>query len=653
MPIVKRLTKGSALTHAELDGNFTELEIGRITAAQAAGVAVSASAQVLTMTSIARSMLGLAAPQLQPIPARTAPYRSSGTVRYVDFTYVPGVAPAGTYTAPYNSSAGIVTALAAMVAGDALLFRAGTTSTLSAAMAAVSGTSAAVPIVFGVYDGGTGAVEKRLFSRQGVATINCAGLGISAISMVAKNFTEVDGLNFTNNSGANWFVTFSGTSSGGRITNCTATGGQYHFAFQTTGLNPGHVMENNRSVGATEIPIAILLLGANDNNSVVQFNYAGGFSKAGIIANDNQAGLYDFSGTVACNSVEDGTDTTTRAGIDVSPRGGSPRVFRNTSRRNCVGIQLASSNATTTGSFAGALIENNDCSNNEFGIAVVNTRGALVIQYNRCIDSGSKTGATFITPLQYGRNIELYGNTEAIAVRDAIIRFNYCAGAYNWPGTSFPGSEGTGIGLDDNSANLSVYGNYCVANEGGGIQVNSGHGNRIYSNICVDNNKLRPGRSVAIADSGAGQITFVNTPFVEVFNNTCVGTGLLYQKYGIVDSSAFGSSSARIYNNLCIGGTVAGIARNVAAGTTSENNNVVVGSPAAVVNTSNAVIANGAGTSIQTAAAVGAVTNIYQPLAGGPCDGTGATVPGEAVAFDGQPLASRTPIGALFPAVAA
>ena len=75
MAIVKRLTKGSALTHAELDGNFTDLD-GRVSTLESAS---DSDSQTLTLAGTNLSISGGNTVDLSGLDSDTNTYVSSGT----------------------------------------------------------------------------------------------------------------------------------------------------------------------------------------------------------------------------------------------------------------------------------------------------------------------------------------------------------------------------------------------------------------------------------------------------------------------------------------------------------------------------------------------------------------------------------------------
>jgi hypothetical protein len=578
---------------------------------------------------------------LLPVPLRTAPHRSTLTTRYVNFTA--GGTNSGTLANPYNNAAGVAAGLAAMVAGDAMLFCVGTTSTITATLAAATGTSVA-PVVFGVYDPATG---NRISGQRGIAIISCGGGAFAGATLANKNWTCVEGLSFISNSGANSLVSVTGTSGNCQILNCQTTNpGQYGIFVNASGGN--NVVDGNLCTGGSN-GIWLQMPGP-DTTSIVIYNTVRSVVERGIFIYDGYSS-FAASVTVACNTVEDGTDNNT-GGIEFVCAGGASKVYRNTARRFASGIRAVSSlsGSTLAANFSGFLIQNNDVANNEFGILLTGAYGSWSIEFNRVYDSGSKTGATWITPSRWGRGIELFGATPAVGCSDGTVRFNFVTGSYNWPGVVTEGSEGIGIGLDDNTRNVAAYGNFCTLNEGSGFNVNGGGGqqganNLVFGNICVANCTLRPGRVLNWAHpSLRSEIHQSVCNYSKIFNNTLVSTVALYS---YADFSSFASNGSEIFNNLMIGAKTAAIRRDTGAGKTSESYNVIIGAAAAVVNLAGAPIALGTGTVLGSGADADFSSQYYTPRAGGRCDSTGTTPPAGTVDFAGYPLADKTPIGAL------
>lgn len=605
--------------------------------------ALWAASGMLAQNAVAKAMLELSQPQLFPVPVRSAPLRSTGTVRYVNFGA--GGTNAGTLANPYNTAAGVNAGLAAMVAGDALLFALGSTATINAPLAAATGTSVA-PVVFGVYDPATG---NRVSGRRAAATVSCGGAAISAVVLTNKNWTCVEGLQFQSNTGANSLVSLTGTSANCQILNCAMiSAGLYGVFHNASGVS--NVIESNLITGGTN-GIWHQAPGADTTTSIV-FNMVRNSAERGILVYDGFSGT-PLSVTVACNVVEDGAVTDPQlGGIEFICGGGASRVFRNVVRRFGRGIRVVSSIAgsTVAANFAGLVIQNNDTSNNEFGILLSGAFGNWSIEYNRVFNSGSLNGVAPVSPQRWGRGIELFGAVAGMAVSDGTVRFNYVTGSYNWPGVAVEGTEGIGIGLDDNTINVDAYGNYCAFNEGSGFNVNgggsgSGRANRVFGNICYANCTLRPGRVLNWNHpSLRSEIHSSVCNYAQIYNNTLVSTVALYS---YADFDIFSGVGVEVRNNLCIGARIAGIRRDTTAGRTTESHNRVIDCPSIVVNLLDNRIQPGTGSAIGAPQDFEQASPFYNAARDGACDGAGTAVPSGALSFSGQPLAIRTPIGAV------
>lgn len=642
-PAFSRGTMVRSTGTADAALNFTSAAIVRVVPSAEDFLTTEQAAAARAITAVKRMMLTFGQPDLSPIPARTTPYKITGNTYYVDPTV--GGTGTGTFADPYKSPAS-----ATLAAGDGLLFKAGTTTVITAAIApAASGTSGS-PIVFGVYDGASSATDKRIYGRQGMATIDAEGAAIKVFNIDSKSYIAIDGLAVTGSSGANALISVTGTSANCQITNNAATAGASSHYSIAGGLN--NVVECNSSVGSAGSGI-FYQVGSADTNIKINFNYVSGYAtdQRGILVYDGYSGIA-VGGVIACNTVLNQT-TPISAGGGIGGIWGihgasSLKIFRNTVQNCAVGVGCVSSvsSSTVPSDMSGLLIQNNDISNCEFGVTVGFAYGSWLIEYNRISGSGALSNGNAVTTNKYGRNIELFGASETLGMKDGTVRFNYCSGAYNWVGTAGgDGSEGVGIGIDDYSQNLLVYGNYCTGNEGVGIGVNVSRNVLVFGNICVDNCNPRSGNSVVIPAHLKGEIAIAYAHQCEIFNNTLVQTGRTYQKFGFCDSTSYPSVGARVYNNLTIGAATAGVRRNTTAGAMVESYNIVVGPSVAVVDTTDATITNGTGTAIATT--VGAVGDFYRPAVGSACDGAGAAVPGVAVSLDGKSLALDPPIGAL------
>lgn len=681
-PITKPQVTGSRTDGTSL--------LSLLSALDSLGLINNTSSAQYSLAAVIPELLTFGQPELLPIPQRTAAYKITSVTYYVDPTW--GGPYNGTFTQPYNSPT-----QATLAAGDGLLFKAGTTTTITAAIIpAVTGTSNA-PIVYGVYDGNSG---NRISGLTGLAIIDCNNSAINGFYAGNLSYICVDGLKFQNNSGANDLIKLYGNNTHCQVLSCeTADGGTAgHIVVHTTGSN--HIIEGCKCVGiGTESSLITLQIAVNDSTSKIQFNSLISTGNFGISIYDGYQG-YSFSGHVSCNTIEN-SSIIYFGGISFTVAGGAFKCYRNTISKVPKGILVVSSlyGSTVGADFSNSIIQNNDISNCEFNITIAAAYGTWVVEYNRLLNAGSYEGTASITSNAYGRNIELNGGGEysvynpsttyaaenkirfgpdlivyeslqnantgnkpdslsstwwvrrgpAANVRDGTIRFNYCSGAYNWHNVvTVQGSEGVGIGIDNNTQNVSVYGNYCVSNEGNGIQLNSGRNNYVYGNLCIDNFHFRAGRTTTPREMDSAQIVYVLNPGSMIFNNTCISLGETHQKYSISEAySGNPSKNGKVFNNLSIGASVAGIRLDNTGVSALEDHNIVVGSAAVVLDIDGAATTAGTGTT--SAASVGTLADWYRPIVGSACDGTGAAVPGWAVSLDGKPISLNPPIGALYP----
>lgn len=616
-----------------------------------------AASKIAGLTVIAQAMLTLSQPVLTPAPYRQAPYEITTTTYYVDVTAThngngraPNQAASGGASGAFNnyvSAWGITWG-----PGVSLLFRNGTSLTTAGfgpLVPNVSGT-ATNPIVIGLYDGDSGA---RLYNVVGGCSID--GLGaVSVVYNVGYDYVCVDGLEIFNCGNVTFgAIHIVGTTNHNQVLNCRlrnnvgrgvlidSTGTNNQTEGNDIYLNSGggilHMVRTDHDVGSHRFNRF------RDNSGVNLWVWDGSRLAEAVPVFTNK--IYD--GEIACNDTRDSSSP--EGNIWVHTHGGKFRIYRNNSRRSGTGINVGGTGATAS-DFTGALIENNDCNNNEFGITISNAKGQGIIQFNRVVGSGSKDGTTWITVSRYGRAIELFGTNSTNGVNGWTVRFNYCAKSYNWEGSvAGEGSEGVGVGLDNNTRNCRVYGNYCTFNEGNGISCGVGFGNLIYGNICVNNWVLPASRpyTVPYPMNQRAEILIVLSPYTKVFNNTTVSFpgG---STCGFVDWATYPSPNSEVFNNLFITPGLAGIFKHPTLLT--ESHNIVISGSAVLVKnfTTDAALTPGTGTMYGTSADYDNSSPFFNPLRGGACDGTGRAAPPGAVNFAGELLAMNH-IGALHP----
>lgn len=575
------------------------------------------------------------AADMLPAPVPVDPYKHTGTAIYCN----PAVAGPGTGTLadPFKS---VVTALAAVTtAGQGLYILVGSTVNITAALSVpVSGTASA-PIVIGVCD----SSGRRVTGRRGAVTIDCGGNAIDAFVVPSRNFVCIEGFKIQNNGSANNGILVSGTSANCQVLNCDVVAGSVGIHLNMSGAS--NVVQGCRSAGAaTGIYVHPT---ATDSTTAVQYNVVSGATSRSLIVYGDFDNARKFSGTIAHNVVRDSPSLASdSSGIEILMAGGAPKIYGNVVSKCNVGISVVSciDFVTKPADYSGMLIQNNDLRNCEFGVATNGVIGTWCMEHNYVADSGTWNGTTKITTAGYGRGFEIFGATMGMASGGGTIRFNFVTRSRNWvTGADANGGEGIGIGLDDNTFGVTVYGNFLVQNEGSGIQINTGNGNKIISNICYDNCALPPGSPRVIINGLAAEIVFALSADSLIVGNTFVSTGRTYQRHGL-STWTFDSVRSRVHNNLCIGQTVAGA--SLTSGVT-ESHNRVVGAPSLVVTETEAARTAGTGTASTTlASAVVADDLFFSILPGGSCDGTGVDLDEALLDFDGQLSGGARNIGA-------
>ena len=601
----------------------------------------SAVANSPALNAIALAMLTLSQPTLLPPPAKIQPARITGTTRYVNFTA--GGTNAGTLANPYRDAVGLAAGIAATIAGDGLLFAANTTTNIAAFIAPAVTGNAANRVIFGSYDPSTG---ERLIGVVGAATINSTdAFGAVFIMGAGRDFICVDGLRLTSTATNTFGVVDSNGGLSMQVTNCDiSSAGAHGVKFYGNGhLIQGNIIRSNGKDG-----VNCLLNTGTNSDAVVQYNTVHSNTLNGFYIFDAGGSSGVYTGTAACNTFYDnGQAVAGRGAIALFAGASSAKFFRNRILRSPIGISFNGIGGAQR-DFSGLIVENNDISFCEFGVYANAARGNWLIQYNRVLNSGSYTGATWVTASKYGRAIELYGLTAATAVSDGIVRNNFISGAYCWLND---GSEGVGLGLDNNTRNVDAHGNYVELCEGNGVQVNRGFGNRVFGNILVDNVIAPASRGTSFFYALPAQICYIGTPWVQVFNNHCIFTGRQLQtnqQLGVAEIQSVASPGATVRNNFIVGARVAGVARTQNAGGTTESNNVIVGSAVLVADCVTLLKVNeGAGTTVGQENDFDRRSPLFAPRVGGRLDRAGTAVPAGCPSFAGQDLGASTPIGAL------
>jgi hypothetical protein len=528
-----------------------------------------------------------------------------------------------------------------VASNQSVLIKAGTTCapTGGALYTNASGASGTAAIVIGVYNASTGA---RLFNTVGAATVNCAGTASIAFYLDNKAFICFDGIKFINKpAGAGSYVNFAGTSGNNQFLNCEITGslwGGVEFA----GSVGNDIAEGCVVSGCQTNGIAFTCVGAN-------YTFTANYNT--VSSSTDDGGIKVFQGGGTCSGIIAGNAITGPGayGIRVQAVDCNVKIIGNFATKTINGITLQDA-GVVSGNYDGTIIENNTVlSCGEAAIHYAGAAGNWLIQANRLYKSGSyDNGLTHGTEARYGRAIELWGlpGVAARSTRRGTVRYNVCAGAYNFQDN---GSEGVGIGCDNNSHGITIYGNICIDNEGAGLQVFDATDHIFAGNLVINSLWQPVNRNLNWTGNMRGAVHLNDCSNVIVTNNTVIAFGGTHQLHGIESQTGFSGPGNIVTNNLIIGVKNIGIVRDTTAGNSIESNNIIEGVPVAVANTALTTIANGVGTLLVAAGASGVEGAFYTPSEGGICDGTGNVAFARFLSLCGVPLGANTPIGAMHP----
>jgi hypothetical protein len=585
-----------------------------------------------------------------PPPLRERPYDSTGTIYYIDPVSGSNANNGTTHTTPYLTHTPITWA-----PGITVLIKAGTTYTLANIFHITAVGTLANPIIIGVYNPFDGS---RISGANGAATINCNNAFVSTIYAPSGGCICIDSLALRNNGNTTFGLFHLQLGQYSQIISCDLYNSNGRGTWIMTSVGtvfqdcnfydcPGDAaiyfdMDNTSYSNSTKVLYCNFY---RVNNGVYAIGYG--------VAN-----THTFSGEIAgctfsdCLTPDGGVSQFNA--VQILCTGGSPKVYRNKVQGFRNGITYTTFQSTTLGNFTGTVIENNDIKWCMFGIGGGDCYGTSYIQYNRISECGTYDGNNgYASDSYFGRGIELYGSSLARSIRDVVVRYNYVELTANLIPAPNDGSEGVGIGLDNNCRNAQCYGNYLVDNRGNGIQCNSNFNNAIFGNICVNNASFDTRTNIATTfsyEEQKGQIFIINCYDIYVFNNTCISySGQPYQKYGIAFSSLFPCFRTKVYNNLIINASAAGL--QLDSGCTEEYN-VIVNSPVLVRDSGTlATRTPGTNTISSTISNLKVEAPFYRPAIGSVCDRTGRRPIISGVSFDGHSLAHMPPIGALHPGI--
>lgn len=501
---------------------------------------------------------------------------------YIDPTWAG--TPSGTFAQPWVTYA----SLPALSPGDRVLQKAGTT--FSGTVTAAQSGTLALPIIFGVYVSSGAEVTATL----GAATIAGTGTAADNFNTGTQNYVWVRCLKATNITAARYGVTLgaSATAAGCRASYCQVTDQPASTAGIQVRSNPGtdpHIVEY---CDASRNTYGIILQGGlagaaiNFRNNICNYNAESGIrlaiATAGLVTGSIENNECRYSGVTQAVAGKG-------IGIDILSDGSGLLVAGNNCGDNyTMGIRGGSFSGLVNGS----IIRRNECSfNGWFGIQMGRGVG-FVVSRNNCSDNGSNRDS------KYGRGIELYSSNGAFPCGPGVVSFNTCNRNLNYGGTINNGTEGVGIGMDDNHSGLVVYGNTCRDNEGSGIQPNPSGAlgvNIISGNVLIDNFKVDPARVSAGAWVAAvcSQIyTGTTEANLKIRNNTFITNAVATCLYDISESAAAAATGVEAVNNSFSGSAVA---LKVRAAVTRTNNAYWQCAVNGQANTSTAGLSAGAG----------------------------------------------------------
>lgn len=525
---------------------------------------------------------------------------------YIDPTW--GGTASGTFAAPYTAYSQLPT----LSPGDKALLKAGTTFT-GVITPNASGTQAA-PIVFGVYAADGAEVTQTLAA----ATIAGNGTATANFTSGTRDWVTVRCLDMVNVT-AGWYgvnLGSSGTKVGCKASYCRVSNQPTMTAGFNMVYNPGTFAHTVEFCEANYNLYGLLVQGAGGSKieligNTFDYNAEAGIRIApstngpitGIIANN----YCRFNGTIAA---------VINKGLGISNVG------------NAVGLVVQGnvcSDNYTTGIFCGTFdfllnqiyVRKNTCERNgEFGVHVSRGSG-FVITDNNCNFNGANRNN------KYGRGIEIYSSTPTYPVGPGLVGWNTCNGNLNYGAVANNGTEGCGVGLDDNHSSVTIIGNTCIGNEGNGISLNPNNAigtSIVTGNLCIDNYNVPVSRITGgwPAHSRAQIALYTSEANVQVSNNTVILTAAATGgcMYGISEEPLAVSSGVSIVNNLVQGH---GVALKTRTGNTRTNNAFWQCTKNVESNADTTTLSDGTGAVIATPL----LSSSYRPQVGSPLLGTG------------------------------
>lgn len=507
----------------------------------------------------------------------------------------------------------------------------------------VSGTLGS-PIVIGSYVS-TYGTNKPIINGNGVATC-CVG-NINNAS--PTNYITVDGIEARNISPASIVspINFqnSTVTSGQGLTvkncvvravgnevipqNCIAWNQYSNVQVNDNELSGASYGAINETCGVAN-PNSISSIDIIDNQISDCYNTATASNGQGAIQ------IWSFPSTLSrlVTGLTIRNNTITRISNNALGRGGSGiriaaqvqrSMLKNNTINKCVGSGIAIGSPYDAGRLdcSGLVVRKNTCNNNTFGISV----GAVAnvkITRNTCQHNGSFDGATSCNLNGYGRGIEVYGANTTQNPYNIIVSYNNCSYNYCFDQVDKYASEGVGIGFDNNTENSMAFGNVCMYNEGSGMELRYLN-NKVFGNLVCYNRQIPDARLATLTNyqpATSAEIGISTTGYVG--NNTCVSNKA---SYGISISSSQ-SANVSVHNNVITGCAVAGLIRHLTYSTAL--NNLIFGTPIAVVQSDYPITNTPDLTPLGTVVADPLLNSSYAPAYNSPCIGAGtyAGIPG-------------------------
>ena len=454
----------------------------------------------------------------------------------------------GTFALPYTTYA----SLPSLSAGDFVLQKEDTT--FSGHFTVGQSGSAGSPITFGVYNKNTGA---QITNKIAVARWAGVGSAASNFTSGAQSYITIMGFEFQNVTASRYALSIgtAATANGCIVSYCRANNLTVAAGGISLIANPGYPGHTVTRCELSYNAYGIIISGSSGGGYFnITYNTCNYNAESGIrTALATTALLAGKFSNNECN--HNGTIAATEGkgiGIDNLSDNLALVISNNTCKHNfSMGIRLGSNSSITN---APLVKENNCSSNGQYGIQV--SRGVgWVLTKNICNSNGANRGSF------YGRGIEIYSSNGSFPAGPGVISYNVCNNNYNYGGTLNNGTEGVGIGLDDNHRSVSCFGNICFNNEGSGIQVNPSGAlgtSTIVGNLLVDNfNKSDMKGTSWVSIILSAIYTSTTEANLKIWNNTIINTKPTLCTQGIAEGPSAVASGVEVVNNVFIGFPIA------------------------------------------------------------------------------------------------